>query len=67
MILLFPWWSLFKHKFINLFLLKLPVMADDDLPCFQCPHSDLSCGEITCEIEGRAVHLMEKCPLGKEI
>jgi len=42
-------------------------MSEDTLPCFDCPHSDLSCGEITCELEKRAVHLLTECPLGKDI
>jgi len=42
-------------------------MTDDELPCFTCEHADMSCGEITCELEKRAVHLLDECPLGMEI
>jgi len=43
------------------------AMTKDELPCFECEHAEIVCGEITCLVEKRAVHLLERCPLGLEI
>jgi len=42
-------------------------MPKNELPCMECEHADFSCGELACELEGRALHLMSECPIGEEI
>jgi len=33
-----------------------------ELPCLDCKHADITCGEVMCTLEGKAVHLIKVCP-----
>lgn len=39
-----------------------------ELPCLDCEHADITCGEVMCTIEGRAVKHVKICPeTGEEL
>jgi len=57
-----------RQIFIMLFLVIIYMKNKKELPCLDCKHADITCGEVMCTIEGKAVHLIKICPeTGEEL